>query len=117
MREIAMVPAGDGKHADVIEGDRDSYSSPTPAYPDDSQTHQMYGKEGDTANPVYLGWPLYFRVLKARPGVKPPQNGIPGIWGFGRVKRLRVGHTILLVGRGIGNVTVVGDREPGSQLS
>ena len=74
VRKITMIEAGDRKHPDIIKGNRDGDRGPAPAYPNDSQTHQMYGKEGNTANPVYLGRPLYFRVLKARPGIKPAKQ-------------------------------------------
>ena len=74
MRKIPVRPAGNGKHPDKVKGDGDGDGGPTPSDPNDSQTHQMDGKEGDAANPVYLGRALYFCMLKAGPGIKPAKK-------------------------------------------
>src|SRR6185437_11843864 len=95
MGEVTVVPSGDRKHADVIEGDGDGDGGPAPSYPQPSQTHQMHGNEWDTPNPVYLGRPFHFRVFKSCPGVKPAKKRIPKVLGFGRDHRLHIGHTIL----------------------
>ena len=40
MGEIAVIPSGDGEHADEVEGGADAYGNPTPADDEHAETDQ-----------------------------------------------------------------------------
>src|SRR5215510_4049559 len=93
MGKIAVIPPGDGKHPNEIEGHSHGDGGPAPSDPDHAEAHQMDGDDGDTSEPVHARRSVRLHMFESRPGIYPTKNGEPQIPGFAGMQDTHVGHS------------------------
>jgi hypothetical protein len=71
VREITVVEASDGEHADGIQQDSRCHGHLTPADPEHAKTHQVHGNKGEHAQPICPSGVGRVVVIYACPGIEP----------------------------------------------
>ena len=77
VREITVVHAGHGKHADKIKRDRRPDGDGAPADPDDGEAGAVEDDERDAAHPIHaiLLGPEFFPAFRDVVGIEPLNEG------------------------------------------